>query len=470
MDKETKKEPQRTCFVVMGFGKKTDFETGRVLDLDKSYKNMIKPAVEAAGLKCIRGDEIVHSGLIDVPMYDQLLNADVVVADLSTSNKNAFYELGIRHALRPFTTIIIAEDGFKIFPFDVNHIAIRKYHHLGEDIGFDEVMSFRGQLTLAITTILNNDPRSIDSPVYTFLSELTPPALARVKAKVEEVASAANHNNSSDPDLPAASETLSILMSQVDTAQNKGDWITARTLLSLVRQTINAAVKKKNEQVDGIKEQEDPYILQRLALITYKSKFPTEKEALEEAGQLLTLLNPNTSNDPETLGLWGAIHKRLWELYKEANILDEAIRAYERGFYIRNDHYNGINYAFLLNIRANQANDKAEAIADFVEARRIRKEVLLICEQWLTNNPEPPGKENSSDRLRGYHYHANWYWVKATMSEAYVGLGDEENGQKILNEAYEKAPEGWMKESTEAQLSKLRPMLENSPLRHIKTD
>jgi hypothetical protein len=42
-----------TCFVVMGFGKKTDFETGNSFDLDKSYKNMIKPAVIAAGLKCI---------------------------------------------------------------------------------------------------------------------------------------------------------------------------------------------------------------------------------------------------------------------------------------------------------------------------------------------------------------------------------------------------------------------------------
>ena len=47
-----------TCFVVMGFGKKTYFESGRVLDLDAAYKNMIKPAVEAAKLKCLRADEI----------------------------------------------------------------------------------------------------------------------------------------------------------------------------------------------------------------------------------------------------------------------------------------------------------------------------------------------------------------------------------------------------------------------------
>ena len=41
------------CFVVMGFGKKTDLATGRELDLDKSYKSIIKPAVLAAGFQCI---------------------------------------------------------------------------------------------------------------------------------------------------------------------------------------------------------------------------------------------------------------------------------------------------------------------------------------------------------------------------------------------------------------------------------
>ena len=46
--------PEETCFVVMGFGKKTDYQSGRTLDLDKSYRNIIKPAVEEAGLKCIR--------------------------------------------------------------------------------------------------------------------------------------------------------------------------------------------------------------------------------------------------------------------------------------------------------------------------------------------------------------------------------------------------------------------------------
>ena len=114
-----------TCFVVMGFGKKTDFETGRVLDLDQSYLSLIKPAVEAARLKCIRADEIVHSGLIDVPMYEKLLKADVVVADISTSNRNALYELGVRHALRPYTTVIIAEE----YDDEVAYLRLEPHRH-----------------------------------------------------------------------------------------------------------------------------------------------------------------------------------------------------------------------------------------------------------------------------------------------------------------------------------------------------
>src|SRR5271166_6775677 len=154
---------KQVCFVVMGFGKKTDYQTGRLIDLDKSYRNIIKPAAVAAGLDCVRADEIIHSGTIDVPMYEQLLNADVVIADVSTSNCNAFYELGVRHALRPSTTITIAEDKM-VFPFDVNHIPIRKYQHLGDGIDAGEAMRMKAELKAAILDALGSAVD--DSPVY----------------------------------------------------------------------------------------------------------------------------------------------------------------------------------------------------------------------------------------------------------------------------------------------------------------
>lgn len=333
---------QYTAFVVMGFGKKTDFETGRVLDLDKAYKNMIKPAIEEAGLHCIRADEIIHSGLIDVPMYKQLLQADVVVADLSTSNKNALYELGVRHALRPHTTVVIAEDGITTFPFDINHVAIRKYHHLGEDIGYDEVMRFRKLLTTTVMAILQKMPRAHDSPVYAFLNGLTPPCFPtemQLTASVTLTSVVAD----SPPGL-----TYNRLMEQVNEAKRQGNFVEGQRLLAECLTRMKAEAPEKTC---------DPYIIQQLALHTYKSKVPSEEAALYEAKQTLATLSPDTSNDTETLGLWGAVHKRLWEVNKDRAHLNDAIRAYERGFYLRNDHYNGINFAYLLNVRATTHSD-----------------------------------------------------------------------------------------------------------------
>src|SRR5205814_6718231 len=116
-------------------------------------------------------DEILHSGTIDKPMYDMLFDADLVIADLSTANLNAAFELGIRHALKPRSTIIIAENKF-VSPFDVNHVVIRRYEHLGTDIGFSEAMRMQKDLRELIEAVVKtNDP---DSPVYTFM-KLTAP-------------------------------------------------------------------------------------------------------------------------------------------------------------------------------------------------------------------------------------------------------------------------------------------------------
>src|SRR5712671_6453243 len=146
-----------SCFVIMGFGEKTDFQSSpqRVLNLNRTYANIIKPAVTEAGHICVRADEIIHSTVIDKPMYDNLLGADLVIADLSTSNVNAVYELGVRHALRPRRTIVLAENSFS-FPFDLNHLSILKYEHLGKEIGFTEVMRVRQLLKEKISTLMGS--------------------------------------------------------------------------------------------------------------------------------------------------------------------------------------------------------------------------------------------------------------------------------------------------------------------------
>jgi len=445
-----------TCFIVMGFGKKTDFETGRVLDLDQSYLNLIKPAVEAAGLKCIRADEIVHSGLIDLPMYELLLKADVVVADLSTSNRNAIYELGVRHALRPYTTVVIAEEQIMKSPFfDLNHIVIRQYRHLGEDIGVSEAKRFTTELTAAIRKILATEPElRADSPVYKFIERLIPPSISpTVRAAV---AAATSTENIAGTATPVHSE----LMQRVDEAQKAANWVKARMLLEEIREMRRAGASEASVD-QTVENSEDPYVLQRLALATYKSKYPTPEEAFKAARDLLQLLEPQTSNDTETLGLWGSVHKRLWELTKENSYLDEAVRAYERGFYLRNDYYNGINYAYLLNERAAHPIGFAEAVADFVQARRVRREVVSICNQWLESNPR------TTPLPSGSKYPEKRYWVLATLAEAEIGLEEEAMGQQRLEETFAAAPEEWMKESTREQVTKLKALLAASPLKKL---
>ena len=414
----------------MGFGKKTDYPTGRVLDLDKSYTYIIKPAAEAAGYQCTRADEIQHSGNINVPMYQQLLNADVVIADVSTYNPNAFYELGVRHALKPYTTITIAEDKL-VFPFDVGQIVIRKYHHLGEGIDFGEVERMRAELQNAIKVV--GAQAACDSPVYTFLRDLHPPALAKEEAE-RALASAGTQDES------ASQPTIRTLMDQAEAAFKRSDFITAKSLLAVVRTMMPM----------------DSYVAQRLALTTYKSELPTPEAALHEAAAILESLGPATSTDSETLGLYGAVHKRLWNATSATPHLDKAIWAHEKGFYVRNDYYNGINLAFLLNVRAalKSVTEPAEAITDFVVAQRTRRRVLALCQALLESKPAPKGAEE--------------YWIKATMVEAYVGLGDETRAQEMLDGA--KAQPGvdaWMIKSTEEQLAKLKELLAKSPLGRI---
>ncbi len=435
-----------TCFVVMGFGKKTDFQSGRVLDLDKTYKNIIKPAATDAGYDCVRADEIQHAGNINVPMYKQLLTADVVVADVSTYNPNAFYELGVRYALRPRTTITIAEDKL-VFPFDIGQIAVRKYHHMGEGIDYDEVERMKAVLTEAIRTV-GAQADACDSPVYTFLRDLEPPVMA-VKEVVRALAAVA-------PPAPAPSNepTVRALMDQVEDAIKHSDFVSAKALLMVVRSMMP----------------NDAYVVQRLALATYKTKLPTTVDALKQAEQLLLGLRPETSTDTETLGLYGSVQKRLWEETQDIAHLNSAIWALEKGFYVKNDYYNGINLAYMLTIRAVlPAADPAEAIADFVIARRTWSKVVDLCQRLLSSTPKPSGE--------------NEFWIEATMSQAYAGLGDDAKANELLEDAKklnlavptsDSAPPApvpvpqWMIDSTVEQLDKLRELLKKSPLDQIK--
>ena len=274
---------KKRCFVLMGFGVKVDYKTNRSLDLDKTYR-LIRVAVEQAGLECIRADDIVHAGVIDKPMYENLLSADVAIADLSTSNENAIYELGVRHALKPHTTIVLAEKQFK-FPFDLNHLLIRSYEHLGTGIDYEEAERLKRDLVTAISTIM--EKQEVDSPVYTFLPDLQPPSVEAVRQAARGALAAASAAPTGQP--PAASEEFSTLLDAFREAKKEGDFLLARAYLEKLREITPT----------------DPYLIQQHALATYKCAQPSVLESLQEARRILQALEPEGQRGSRDAGPMG---------------------------------------------------------------------------------------------------------------------------------------------------------------------
>lgn len=146
---------RRKCFVIMPFGLKLDAEALKaatlnspsaekstvlvlpgaeiaMLDFDSVFDNLIAPALKKAAEKvnleisCERADRVSRSGFIHRDMLDCVVNSDVAIVDITTQSANVFYELGVRHALRRSTTILIQRQGTHV-PFNIAGMRVFSY-------------------------------------------------------------------------------------------------------------------------------------------------------------------------------------------------------------------------------------------------------------------------------------------------------------------------------------------------------
>lgn len=104
----------KSCFVVCPIG--ADGSETR-LNSDTVLKHIILPVCSELDFKVIRVDQIYAADRIDNTIYEHLQKADLVIADMSEHNPNAFYEIGYRHALEK-PLIPIMKEGTNI-PFDL---------------------------------------------------------------------------------------------------------------------------------------------------------------------------------------------------------------------------------------------------------------------------------------------------------------------------------------------------------------
>lgn len=406
----------KLCFVIMGYGKKTDPTLGKTYDLDKTYHNIIKPAVESAGFQCVRSDEILESGTIDKNMYALLIHADLCIADITTFNPNAIYELGIRHAARPFSTIIMREKDGNI-PFDLNHNKIFTYSHMGEDIGHTETVRCVSQLAHLIEEV--DKTKETDSPLFHHIQGVQPYTLPKEEYTkiIDDLATKEN-----------------ALFATVEAARNKmeqSNFLEAKKLW-----------KKASERVDN-----DSYYIQQWALATYKDESVSPAVALADALTIINKLEPENRNttDPETLGITGAIYKRLWLENKEnIEFLDRAIEYYKRGFTINQDYYTGENYTLCLDLKSEITKDEDERIYLKFAAKKNRKEIINIIENL---------KEDEDFEIR-----SDLRWIYATLANCYFSLDDKENFELYNSRFLDLAKVDWELDSYQKGLEHLKKL------------
>lgn len=439
------------CFVLMPFGTKKD-SSEKEINFDVVYQTFIKPAIEMAGLHPIRADEEQAGGFIHKPMYERLMFCDFAVADLSFANANVFYELGIRHALKPCTTVSIFETATRL-PFDTAPLRAFNYDYMDKAVQMaDEKIK---SLASLIKANVNVKKVQHDSPIAQLITGYKFPNLNYLQQDADAfrewvISSHANKDALEDlvkqwkklnedkkkPELVAQKDQLDggqqqLVATMVVMEKNMGDAIAYS--YDILYALLNAyksvsAFKEITAMLKPLIEStfsDNIYIKQQLALAYNKISERTESE------KILKTITAQYGPDPETCGLLGAAYKGMMidnaGNIKEASYRARAIEAYIDGFDADpRDYYPGIN-ALNLMFYGNTGKDKYDKylpLVDFAVERQLKK--------------------NKDD-----------YWLQATQLELAILKDDVAQALTALSNALTCDPDEWSINSTKQNLGKL---------------
>jgi hypothetical protein len=155
-----------TCYISMPFGRK-QLADGQEVNFESVYAHGIRPAVEMAGMTPTRADALVTRGSIMKAVFEMIFESDVMIADVTGANANVLYELGMRHAIAPQTTIIIRAGNVQL-PFDIAHLHSMEYQvEAGE---LRDAERLHEQLYRVLEQ--RSQQKHVDSPFYEYFPEL----------------------------------------------------------------------------------------------------------------------------------------------------------------------------------------------------------------------------------------------------------------------------------------------------------
>ena len=145
---------RRTCFLIARIDDSSSPERRQT---DGLLEAVIQPALDQAGFDITAAHLLDQSGSISNQIINRLLDADLVVADITGHNPNVMYELGVRHSAR-LPAVILREAGTRI-PFDVQSDRVVDYRN-----DFMGVVELQRELKAKAKAAVQD--REPDNPVY----------------------------------------------------------------------------------------------------------------------------------------------------------------------------------------------------------------------------------------------------------------------------------------------------------------
>ncbi|WP_297324993.1 tetratricopeptide repeat-containing protein [Nitrosomonas sp.] len=199
---------------------------------------------------------------------------------------------------------------------------------------------------------------------------------------------------------------------------------------------------------------DEVWIVQQLALCTYKNEEIPARKRLEQALALLEeigLRNPSNKNT-ETLCLGGAAHKIKWQQFGQTEDLYESLSFYRAAFE-RNPQqdmgYGGVNAAFIMDILADRASRIAHrSNTSSEEARRLKEKADTLRQQIIAT--VPAWLEQDQSIIEEYRF-----WHLLTLAEAHFGLKEYHEAGEWLNKADVANADNWKRWTVFMQLRQL---------------
>jgi len=331
----------KTCYVSAPFGRKVEHSTGREIDFDRIYHEVIAPAVTELGLECLRGDEVGAPGLIVKSIFNSVLRSEVMIADITAVSPNVLYELGLRHASRRGVTIIIMASGAPI-PYHMTFNRVYLYELDGSG-GVSGEAADKLRQTLTSVIRLSLERVTSDSPLYEFFPGM------RVELPEELAGEGGRKTYPTYRQPPGSRRPRGRGLTSEQSSEED-----ARSVEQAVRDTPNV---EPYAHVEVLKRYRDASAWGEL--VRYAEELPPEVSNAPEVMQLLALaLNrrgqpgdqeraiglmekfiEDTGGDAESYGVLGRIYKDRFEEHRRAarfdeaeEALDQAIRYYRAGF------------------------------------------------------------------------------------------------------------------------------------------